>query len=448
MALDSHFDTIIVGGRPAGSTLAARLGTQGLRVLLLERAVFPSPHPASSPIIYASAMQLLDEISADENAYAHNTPRITRWANEFIDQIRTFTQVPAVFGRDYGYAIDRARFDHALWQVAARCPTVTARQPFVVEELIWKDETVIGIKGRAPGSPVETFTADCVVGADGRFSTVARKVGAQIYDARTDLPTTVYYASWQGAEPYDGLGAVVHFCKPSYGYFFLLLDSADNLTYVVIEGQAQLFAPQPGQVEAFYQSTVRRHPLVWRRLAHAQQVGGVHGMHKVGNFYRAASGPGWALVGDALHQKDSADGQGIYDALFSAKALSQALVVWKKEGQPWKDALADYDSAVRAETYPMYLQTLEQVKRDVYTQSPVWLDKLLQLWLGADPEINQRFALLAVRGISPKGWLPASTILRAVIRGALSNAAYFLKRQPHPALFPALPCIAHTVTQL
>ncbi|MBC8098595.1 MAG: FAD-dependent monooxygenase, partial [Armatimonadetes bacterium] len=36
------YDVIIVGGRPAGSTLAARLGQYGLRVLLLERGTFPS----------------------------------------------------------------------------------------------------------------------------------------------------------------------------------------------------------------------------------------------------------------------------------------------------------------------------------------------------------------------------------------------------------------------
>jgi len=55
-----HYDVIIVGGRPAGSTLAARLGKQGLHVMMLERAEFPSLPAASSPIIFAPAMQLLD----------------------------------------------------------------------------------------------------------------------------------------------------------------------------------------------------------------------------------------------------------------------------------------------------------------------------------------------------------------------------------------------------
>ena len=66
----THFDVIIVGGRPAGSTLAARLGQRNIRTLLLERATMPSLPAISSPGIYASTMQMLDEIGADE-AFVH-----------------------------------------------------------------------------------------------------------------------------------------------------------------------------------------------------------------------------------------------------------------------------------------------------------------------------------------------------------------------------------------
>ncbi len=430
----AHYDIIIVGGRPAGSTLAVRLGQQGLRVLLLERAVFPSPHPASSPIIYASAMSLLDEIGALEADYARNTPRIHRWVNEFYDQFRIFVPVPEAFGRDYGYAIDRAHFDDVLWRMAESLPTVTARQPFAVTDLVWRDGTVIGVSGQTPGGSIETFSADCVVGADGRFSTVAQKVDAQAYDVRSDAPTTVYYAAWKNAEPYDNLGAVMHFCKPSTGYFLLFFETADGLVNVAIEGKTELFTPDSGQVEAFYMQMLRRHPLIWRRLIHAEMLGPVRGMRNVGNFYRTASGPGWVLVGDALHQKDPIDGQGIYDAMFSAKALSRAIADWKGNGKSWQQAMADYELAVRAETYDMYQATLNQVKLMVYSDIPIGVNKFLYHWFGADAEVNQRYAMLTVRSLPAKNWLPAGALLRAAGRGAFDNGYYFLTRRRHPAL--------------
>lgn len=434
-----HYDAIIVGGRPAGSTLAVRLGRQGLRVLLLERAVFPSPHPASSPIIYASAMALLDEIGAVEEEYARNTPRIGRWVNEFYDRFRTFVPVPEVLGRDYGYAIDRAHFDDVLLRMAAKLPSVTVRQPFAVADLLWQDQTVVGVTGQAPDGPLETFSADCVIGADGRFSTVARKTNAQDHDVRLDAPTTVYYAAWEGAEPYDEQGGAVHFSKPGAGYFFFLFDTANGLVNVALEGKTQLLSPPPGQVEAFYLDMLQRHPLIWRRLARARQVHAVRGMRNIGNLYRTGGGPGWALVGDALHQKDPIDGQGIYDALFSARALSQAILAWKKDGKPWEQALSEYEVSVRAETYDMYRVTLDQVKLMVYSDIPASLDKFLYQWFGADEEVNQRYALLTVRGLPAKDWLPAGVLLRAAARGTLENAGYLLKRQSHPALIQQKP---------
>src|SRR5262249_14218580 len=133
-------------GRPAGSTLAARLGRMGLRVLLMERATFPSLPAASSPIIYSPTLKLLDEIGADEKAYARNTPRIRR----VIGSGRGFAAtipIPDAHGRGYAYAIDRARFDAALWDNALRFPTVEGRQGFSVSDLLWEGERVVGIVG-------------------------------------------------------------------------------------------------------------------------------------------------------------------------------------------------------------------------------------------------------------------------------------------------------------
>ncbi|MEO1443417.1 MAG: hypothetical protein AAFV33_23640, partial [Chloroflexota bacterium] len=98
------YDVIIVGGRVAGSTLATRLAPHNLNVLLLERDTLPSLPAASSPIIYAPAMTLLDEIGADEYRYAANTPRITQWIVEARDAFRVAQPVPMVDGRDYAYA--------------------------------------------------------------------------------------------------------------------------------------------------------------------------------------------------------------------------------------------------------------------------------------------------------------------------------------------------------
>jgi flavin-dependent dehydrogenase len=417
----NHFDVIIVGGRPAGATLAARLGMNGLRVLLLERAKMPSLPAASSPVIYAGTMKMLDEIGADERIYAQNTPQIRRWIIEKPGIFASHIHVPDLHGRDYSYAIDRAAFDLALWKNAQRFSGVTVRQGFSVTDLLWDGDRVAGILGRETHGVEERFTADLVVGADGRFSLVARKVKASEYDQHEHQPTTLYYAYWKNAKPHQNNEPTTHLYSAQYGIGFLLMDSADDQLLVAIEGQSPLLEAPPGQVEAFYVDMLKQYPAVWTRLENAEMVGNVRGMRKVGNLYRQAGGKGWALVGDALHQKDPLDGQGIYDAVLTAKLLSEAILDWKQGRKSWETALQDYEQAARRETEPMYRATLQRVQRELYTPWPDWAFKTALRWIFTDREYRRRWALMITRGIDPDDWLPLWIMPGMIARGLMSD---------------------------
>jgi flavin-dependent dehydrogenase len=426
--LAQHYDVIIVGGRPAGSTLAARLGQQGLKVLVVERAALPSAPAASCPVIYSSTMRLLDEIGADEADYARGTPRLQCWVTEARDTFRSANRVPHVHGRDYAYAIDRARFDDALWRNAARFPTVTPRDRFVVTGLQRSGARVTGIRGRDAGGTEQGFTADCVVGADGRFSPVARMAGARTYDQHDELPTSIYYAYWKNVAPYHGKGPLIHIYGPGGGYGFVIMESADGAACVAVEGRSDILAPDGGKVDEMYLALLRRHPRVWERMEHAEQLTPIRGMRNIGNLYRQAGGAGWALVGDAIHQKDPLDGQGIFDAVFTAKALAEAIGAWKRGAKSWDEALAGYQAAVRTETSPMYARTLHRVRTEVYTEHSERAFKTYLRWLLDDPEYKRRSGLLLVRAADPAHWLPVSVVLRAMVRGVWGD----LKRQLTP----------------
>ena len=40
--LEPEYEVVIVGGRPAGASLAARLGERGVATLVIDKATFPS----------------------------------------------------------------------------------------------------------------------------------------------------------------------------------------------------------------------------------------------------------------------------------------------------------------------------------------------------------------------------------------------------------------------
>lgn len=399
------FDFIIVGGRPAGASLAIRLGRAGLRVLVLERAPMPSWPAASSPAINPAALELLDAVGADETAYARATPRIPRWVLGHRDDWAVAIPMPERAGRAYGYGIDRARLDAELWRVAAATPNVTVRDRCGVTDLWWEGAQVVGIVAQG-----EKIRAPLVVGADGRFSLVARKVGAALHDEHPAHPTSIFYAYWENVAPCaDGGGPAFHMLNSGKGFGLLVMESADGTAAVTVEGQMARLAGGA----AHYEPLLRGEPYVWQRLAGARRVTDVRGMKNIGNGYRPAGGPGWALVGDAVHQKDPLDGQGIYDALLSAHLLAEAIVNWHSGAETWPAACGRYATALVAATRPMYQATLTRVQRELYTAFPAWFIR----WLGQDADYQRRFALLHTRQIALPDWLPHRVTLGAVGRG-------------------------------
>jgi flavin-dependent dehydrogenase len=81
----TNFDVIIVGGRCAGASLAIRLAQQKLKVLVVDRATFPSlPAVASSPIIYEGTMKMLEELGLSEDEYTHPGSRADNLVLNFV----------------------------------------------------------------------------------------------------------------------------------------------------------------------------------------------------------------------------------------------------------------------------------------------------------------------------------------------------------------------------
>ncbi|MDX2160217.1 MAG: NAD(P)/FAD-dependent oxidoreductase [bacterium] len=427
----NEVDVIIVGGRPSGSTLAARLGLAGLRVLLLERSVFPSAPGASMPIIYASTMRLLDEIGADEAAYARNTPKIRRMINLFEDESYTL-HIPEAYGRDYAYGLDRARFDAALWNHALSIPGVQGEQGVSVSDLLWDGDRVIGVVAQKNRERYE-YRAGLVIGADGRFSQVARKAGAAEFDEHTENPTSLYYAYWKNVPPYGDGEPVVVATGRGDGYGLLMMDSADGTVGVGVEGRADLLEFPAGGAESFYLSLLQEFPVIWQRLQFGERITGVHGMKRVGNLYRTPGGDGWALTGDAYHQKDPLDGQGIYDAIYISRALAHEIIAWKHGEKPWERALLDFDAAARAETFPQYQATLSRVRDNLYREMPAWMLELSKRtwmrWLFEDTVFQEKLGMMLTRQINANEAVSPAVMVAALVAGPLRELSRALDRQ-------------------
>lgn len=416
------FEVIIVGGRPAGATLAARLGARGVRVLVVDKAELHSlPAVPSCPVIYASAMRLLDEIGLKESTYAPSSERCQKLEIQFDTHFNVSFGLPEMFGRDYVYAIDRAAFDHVLWAHLASFPSVTARRGFAFLDLVRDaDGTVIGIEGQQGDGPRETSRARCVVGADGRFSLVARRAGAKVAEDHPDHTSSVYFADWDDVEsPTTGTRPTQIFAT-GRGTNVMFFPAPGGRVTVATHMRADR-VDVDGDAEGFYNGVLQRYGWVQRRLTGARRVGPLLGIKRIANRYVEAGGPGWVLVGDAIHQKDPVDGQGIYDALIEAKLLDEELAPFLAGERSFATFLDTYRRRVDAATRPMFAATLDRLKRELYEEPPTVVIRTLIRWMLTDPVYQSRFIRFLGRDIPPETWLTPALMRACVARGMVRD---------------------------
>lgn len=411
--MTTAYDVIIVGGRTAGTSLAIHLGKAGVKVLIVERDSFPSRPAVSCPLFFSSGLALLDELGLSESTYAKDHPQFPGTVLEMGNYFRTQIRMPKIKGRDYMYGLDRNIFDNAIWEYLDEIPNVEKRANVAITDLV-RDENgqIIGVQTKD-----ETIHAKAVIGADGRHSTVAQKVKATITEEHTEVNTTIYYAYWENCAPYEIGGETwLQIHTGMDGFSFILIPTANNLTGVVAQCR-QDYYDAPDGYETWYINTLKKYPAVWERLKNAERVTPISGMKNVRNLYREAGGAGWALVGDAYHQKDSFDGQGMYDALLESKLLAKFLLKWHSGEISWDEAVQEYSTTAYDATHPMFMATLDRLKREVYSEPPPFVAKTILRWVLTDRAYLERFAGLVTRQVHPEKWAPPPVMIKAILGG-------------------------------
>ncbi len=416
----SDYQVVIVGGRPAGSSLALRLGRAGVRVLILEKARLEKQPPVSLPFLLNSAMQLVDELDIPESDYCGDAPRLRRFYLHFRDYFRTQLSVSEVARRDYVYVVDRVRFDGCLWRKLATFPSVDKVEQAKVQDLLRDDHgQVCGVSYRDAQGQTQQVRAPWVVGADGRFSLVARKAGATVIESHPSLSTSTLFAYFAGVRPYeprDGEPHAVQIYTSCDGYSAIAMPTSGGRVGVVYQGRSDRFAPGTCSIDDYYRQGLVSMPPLWARMADATRVSPIYGMKRIANLYRQAGGPGWLLVGDAYHQKDFIDAQGIYDALLESKLLAACLLDWHAGKLAPEELVHRYQAEAYAATRPMFGATLDRLRREIYSSPPPWVAKTLLRTLLTSPDYMARFAQLLSRKVDPARWAPAPFVLGSMLK--------------------------------
>lgn len=338
------YDAIIVGARAAGSPTAMLLARKGYRVLLVDRASFPSD-TLSTHYIHQPGVAKLRSWGLLDRLVATGCPPVNRMTFD-VGPFALDAAPPPSDGVAEGYCPRRTVLDSLLLEAAAEAGA-EVRTSFAIDELVFEDGAVAGIRS---GGKEER--ARVVIGADGRNSFVARAVQAPEYEARPGR-TCLYYSYWAGVQT-DGAALY-----PRDGRMLITGPTHDGLQIVVAFWPRDEFHAVRADVEKSFLDAVALAPPLAESLAGAERVERFYGTGEVPFWYRKPFGPGWALVGDAGYHKDPITAQGISDAFRDAELLATALDAGLAGNGPLDEALTEYERVRNEETRSLYELTYE-----------------------------------------------------------------------------------------
>jgi 2-polyprenyl-6-methoxyphenol hydroxylase-like FAD-dependent oxidoreductase len=347
---DLMYDAIVVGGRCAGAPTAMLLARKGHKVLLVDKAAFPSD-TLSTHLLWPHGAEMLARWGLLDRLAASGVPPICVRMSFDVGPFALRGAILGANGGRGGFCPRRTVLDALLVNAAAESGA-EIRENYLVEELAFDGDAVVGIRGRTEGGrPVEE-RARFVVGADGVRSLVARAVRAPEYDCRPVL-ACAYYSYFSGVVQDD---VALHIREHRA---FGAAPTNDGLHLVMVNWPAREFQQVKADVEGQVWHALDLAPEFAARIGAGRREEKWYGTGGLPNYFRRPYGEGWALVGDAGYNRDPVTAQGMSDAFVDADRLAGALhAALSGEGR-FDELMAAYESGRNARVRPMYDFTCE-----------------------------------------------------------------------------------------
>lgn len=387
-----RYDAIVIGTRVAGAATAMLLARAGLRVLAVDRVTFPSD-TVSSHQVQVPGIALLHRWGLLDRLTAAGTPA-TRRVRFDLGHVVLDGTFPQFEGVDALYSPRRTILD-SLLVAAAREAGAEVLEGVRVERLTFDSVgRVDGFRGTPRRGGTIAASATIVVGADGKHSLVAEQAGAHPYRTRPVRAFACYGY-------FSGLPMVHGEIYQRPGRAVAVFPTNDDLTMVYVSAPLGEFETFRRDIEGNYLAALDLCGDLGQRVRAATRAERLRTTPDQPNTLRTASGPGWALVGDAGAVMDSITAQGISNALRDADRLAAAIV---------GGSVASHGRLRDAGITAMYDFTAQMARHRPLNA----LQRLLFSSLDGRPAEISRF-LGAFAGITPIGdYLSAGNVARVV----------------------------------
>ncbi len=314
-------DVLVIGGGPAGSTVATLLARRGWKVVLLEKERHPRFHIGES--LLPMNIPILERLGVLEQVRAIGV--LKRGADfPLEDGGYNVFRFDRALRNSAGYAfhVKREEFDQLLFEHARR-EGVDVRDGVKVLGVEFDPHGRPSVAHAVENGQPLTVRPRYVVDASGRDAFLGGKLGLKRRNKRHQ--SAAVFSHYRGVPRREGEDAGnVTICRHEHGWLWLI-PLNDGVTSVGAVCSPDYLKQRRGETEALLMRTLDSVDAARERMRDAVRVAPVHVTGNYAYDCKRMSGPGWALIGDAWTFVDPMFSSGVYLAMNSAELGAVAI---------------------------------------------------------------------------------------------------------------------------
>ncbi len=324
-----HYEVVIAGAGPAGSSAAYWLARQGVSVLLVDKASFPREKVCGDGVAPRAVRQLYRMGLQERLDGRFNKFRGFRFAGAGKSLVEN-TIPPTPRFPDHGYIIPRRELD-ALLLDYAREQGVECWEGSRVTGPLLDSGRVVGVRVERGGAEVEVG-ARVVIGADGPHSPLGRVLGLLVDD-----PMYLGVSIRRYFEGVDDIGDYLEvypekIITPGSGWVFPV--NREGLANVGIGYMLYHIKRDHINLRDAFEKLINEAPFVAPKMKNARPVSPLRGeLLRVGLGGSRVECPGLILVGDAASMTNPVSGEGITYALETGEMAADHILDSRMSGR-------------------------------------------------------------------------------------------------------------------
>ncbi len=316
--LPDRVDVAVIGGGPAGSTLASLVAREGHSVLVLEKDAHPRFHIGES--LLPHNLKIFRRLGLLEQVRAIGVDKLgvdftSQEPDARPQEIRFDEALDLVPGCEQAFQVRRSDFDRLLFEHAGHSGAGLATGVRV--NSVDFDAAPDPILQLACGDARRQLSARFVVDASGRDTLLARQLRLQ--ERNREHGTAALYGHFRGVPRRSGDSAgniSIYWFDQGWMWMIPLPDDVMSVGAVC---NPDYLRSRSDRVEAFFDATLKRNPQAWARMRQAERISPITATGNYSYRARRLAGKRWLMVGDAGVFVDPVFSSGVYFGMHSAE---------------------------------------------------------------------------------------------------------------------------------